>query len=255
MGMGVERWKLEESVDRVRGRQDQMGEGEGKTIPSLFWTSQVWVKGQHIKRHTASRALAIKSCHYVWPQLQCTWLFQMIGSGQTASFSGLKVHFCTQQMSESLYSKEMPLFCLLTYTAHKSPHRRPRPKWGEISTSKLFPWTTQALNLFSETGLAELFVVVFHSFKMMMLVLLIRHSWLGKQNADSFPEIKCDFIKKVLFHDKVHLLHWNQNICWYLVEYGHQLWTKREDEAIRHSWPQTGCKTNILKNGSSRKTY
>ena len=111
-------------MDRVRGRQDQMREGEGKTIPSLFSTSQVWVKGQHIKRRTASRALAIKSCHYVWPQLQCTWLFKMIGSGQTASFSGLKVHFCTQQMSESLYSKEMPLFCLLTYTAHKSLHRR-----------------------------------------------------------------------------------------------------------------------------------
>lgn len=66
-----------------RGR----GKAEGRTIPSLFSPSQVWVKGQHIKRRIASRALAIKSCHYVWPQLQCAWLFKMIGSGQSLLLS------------------------------------------------------------------------------------------------------------------------------------------------------------------------
>ena len=69
------------------------GKGDGKTIPSLFTPSQVWVKGQHIKRRVASRALATKSCHYVWPQLLCAWLFKMIGSGQILPLSLFKGAF------------------------------------------------------------------------------------------------------------------------------------------------------------------
>lgn len=164
---------------------------------SLFSLSQVWVKGQHIKRSIASRALAIKSCHHVWSQLQQAWLFQMIGSGQTDSFFGLKVHFCTQQMSKSLYSKEMPLLCLLTYTAHKSLHRRPWPKWEEFSRLVNCSHELFKLWAFSKRQFGQSFFgFVFHSFKIIMVVLLIRHSWLRDQNANYFSEVKYDFIKE-----------------------------------------------------------
>ena len=39
---------------------------------------------------------------------------------------------------------------------------------------------------------------------------------------------KCSFMTKCTCYIETGIL-------WYLVEYGHQLWTKREDEAIRHS--------------------
>lgn len=86
MGMGWG-WGLHVRGMQIRVRnshnQSREGEKEQGNCPLSFSPSQVQVKGQHIKRHIASGALAIKSCHYVWSQLQCAWLFRVIGSGQT----------------------------------------------------------------------------------------------------------------------------------------------------------------------------
>lgn len=167
MGMEVESWMLgacgqgsrQARSDREPGREKGNHPLSFFTLPSLGWRST------H-QEATASGASAMKSCHYVWSQLQYTWLWRVIGSGKTLLlFSGLKVHFCPQQISKSLYSREMPLFCLLTYTAHKSLHRRPWPKWEELSrlancSHKLFKlWT------FSERQIwPSILFLVFHSF-------------------------------------------------------------------------------------------
>lgn len=81
----------------VRDRHDQMGEGERgmKIIRFLYSLSHVWVKGQYIKRVIASRALAIRSCHYVWSQLQCARFSKMIGSQQTLFLSLVWRCICT----------------------------------------------------------------------------------------------------------------------------------------------------------------
>lgn len=124
------------------------------------------------------------------------WLDQ----GRRCFFLWFKGAFLHSVNASHCIAGEMPLLFLLTYTAHKSLHRRPQPRWGEFSRLANCSQELFRLSAFSERQFWQSFFwFVFHSFKLflsILLVLFMRHSWLRDQNANYFPEVKNYFIKK-----------------------------------------------------------